>query len=103
MYYNGGLAATVQSTMAVNFSSATQGTMLTVGVFGPINNPPLKLSDSGSFASNAWYATYCAGELTVTLNNPPVPGPITQTYIYALSESGKVLTLTPIGGLIRAG
>ena len=110
-YYEGQTAAITSFTTLIAFTSQTQGTFFQIGRFQALNTPsptpPQILENQGTFSlasgGSGWIPAYCGGELTVTFINPPNPGPLTQTYAYTSTNSGKNLSLTYISGTFQGG
>jgi hypothetical protein len=108
-WYNGQQLGVNAGVTVLSFTSPTQGTLLQLVRSEFANNPlvPPAYVITGNFVlasgGYGWIPAYCSGELTVTWTNPPVPGPITQTFAYTSTNSGAVLSLVAISGTYSGG
>lgn len=108
-WYNGQVAGVNAGLTVVSFTSPTQGTLVQLARGEAANSssvpPASEIAGNFVLASGGygWIPAYCSGELTVTWTNPPVPGPITQTFAYTSTNSGAVLSLVLISGTYSGG
>jgi hypothetical protein len=108
-WYNGQQLGVNAGLTVVSFTSPTQGTVVQLVRSEFANNPvvPPAALITGNFVlvsgGNGWIPAYCSGEVTVTWTNPPVPGPITETFAYTSTNSGAVLSLVAISGTYSGG
>ncbi len=101
-YWNGSAAAVHDFAWVLNFTGANQGAILQIGRGMTLNgaSTPVTTKLTWTFPAPGspalWYPQYCGGEFTMvnTTANPPPTAPLTETFAYTVSDSGKVITLT---------